>query len=226
MSTSSTSRAYTRADILLIGLAVVFASIVVAWWMPARPADPQTMVAFRLMSGFVALVAVFVAMSVYGIFRFVSKGRRLLVSGLVALPALYGGLIIGGLREPDQDYPKPSQNIRVQDGLAALWWGKSAAADLPEWSRGGAEVWPTINGDMIVKTGSNQIEVILAAKASNRECQRLVSDLSIQQPALSNIGGWMSVNGKRVSSKDSLLKVCGDDAIVSLSASLPPENEV
>lgn len=225
MSDTITSRAYTKVDIIVIGFAVLFASVVVAWWMPARQDDTQAMVAYRLMSGFLTLVSVFVAMSAYGIVRFVSKGRRLLVSGLVALPALYGGLIIGGLRQPDQEpYPSPSQNVRVQDGLAALWWGKSAATDLPAWSRGGSEIWPTINGDMLVKTGSDQVDVVLASKASNRECQRLVSDLSVQQPALSNIGGWMSVNGKRVSSNDSLLKVCNDGAMVSLSASLPSEN--
>lgn len=226
MSDASPIRVYSKTDIIVIGLAVVFAAIVVAWWMPARQDDAQTMAAIRLMSGFLTLIAVFIAMSVYGIFRFVSKGRRLLVSGLVALPALYGGLIIGGLREPAQEVsPTPSQNIRVQDGLAALWWGKHAADDLPAWSRGGSEIWPTVHGDMLVKTRNDQVEVVLVHKASNRECQRLVGDLSVQQPALSDIGGWMSVNGKKVSSRDNLLKVCNDGAIVSLSASLSPENQ-
>ena len=224
MMQEKTKRSYTKIDFIVILGSMLVATWLVAVWMPSSPGDTREAAAFRLFYGLISLALVFLTMCVYGIWRFVQKGRRALVAALVALPALYGGLVVGGLRNGSGNRSEPipmAEAVRVQDGLAALWWGRQAATELPPWSRGGVEMWPTISGEMLVETTKNQVSVVLLEEATSRECQRLVGDMSEQKTTLKTIGGWLSVNGKKVVEGGSLMQACRDGGIVSLSASIP-----
>jgi hypothetical protein len=223
MTQEKAVRTYSKMDFVIVIGSMLLATWLVSAWMPASQGDDEAMIAFRLFSGLASLGLVFMVMCVYGIWRFVQKGRRALVAALVALPALYGGLVVGGLRNGagnTQEVPM-ADAVRVQDGLAALWWGRQAATELPSWARGGMEFWPTASGDMAVETTQTHVSVTLLDAASPRECQRLVGDLSEQKKTLNTIGGWLSINGKKVADGDGILRACGNGGIVSLSASLP-----
>ena len=224
MMPEKTKRSYTKIDLVVILGSMLVATWLVAVWMPPSPGDSKEAAAFRLFYGLMSLALVFLTMCVYGIWRFVQKGRRALVAALVALPALYGGLVVGGLRNSGNngsDSIPMAEAVRVQDGLAALWWGRQAATELPPWSRGGVEMWPTLSGEMLVETTKNQVSVVLLEEATSRECQRLVGDMSEQKTTLKTIGGWLSVNGKKVQEGGSLMQACGGGGIVSLSAPIP-----
>lgn len=142
---------------------------------------------------------------------------------MVALPALYAGLLMGSLRSAHQDgLAGFSGEVRSQDGLAALWWGRSAASALPSWSRGGVEPWPTSSGDLLVFTHEDRVEVsLLPDPASPRQCLRLLSEFSEQQTLLDKIQGWVSINGRPA--KGDPATACGNGGIMALVAKLPVE---
>lgn len=223
MSDGKETRIYAGKDIVVVALSLLLAVFLVGFWMPAKESDDSAMIAFRMFTGFIGLSAVFMGICIYGILRFVPKGRRAVVLGVVALPALYGGLVVGGLRgEGPGAYDVAMQDsVRIQDGLAALWWGRQAATDLPSWTRGGMEMWPTAAGEILVQTTQDQVNVVLMKEATSRECQRLVGDVSEQREALRSVKGWVSINGREVEAKGDLSQVCRHGGMITLSAELP-----
>lgn len=208
----------------MLGVLLAIWGIVFFWMSPNEGISAQEK-SFRLTSGFYSIAALFGVVLVYGLFSFVPKGRRFVVSTLVILPALYAGWITGALRTIDRQGPSgyvvDRSAVRLQDGLAALWWSREAAADLPSWTRGGIETWPTAGGDLLVATQPGMVEVVLAQDASVRECHRLVNELDEQQGVLARMKGQLHVNGALAKHSAQRESLCEQGGFIVLSSALP-----
>ena len=216
---------YSRKDSLVIVACIVMIWLIVQFWLPLASTTPLVGYQFHISLGIVGMGVIFLALSMYGVARFSPPKQRWLVLGLVALPAIYAGMLAGSLRHLDRHDAMANfaGGVRSQDGLAALWWGKQAALDLPSWSRGGVEPWPTMSGDLLVSTHEDHVEVSLAAeRASPRECLRLLSDFTEQKSLLETVDGWVSIDGSRF--KGDPETACRNGGIMALMAKLPAED--
>lgn len=226
MTTSTPSKPFKKKDLAVCLVSMVLVWAIVRFWLPAAPMDSEQARILHLVAGLFSMAMIFLGLACYGVWRFSAHKTRWIVLGMVVLPAVYAGLLLGGLRGGDRvpALSDLSGSMRAQDGLAALWWGTQAASDLPQWSRGGKEPWPTLAGDMVVSTHKDHVEVSLfPSSASPRQCERMLSDLSSQASVISSMGGWVMVNGQRWQSSEDPQEVCANGGIMSLVSRLPSE---
>lgn len=221
---NSSPKPFSRKDTIVVAVCLLLVIGLMEWWIPRALTSPFLGYAVHVGMGILGIGMVFLVLAVYGVVRFALPKQRWIVLGLVLLPALYAGLLAGSLRGgiERENISGFSGGVRSQDGLAALWWGKQAAMDLPSWSRGGVEPWPTLSGDLMVFTREDHVEVSLASdRASPRECMRLLSEFSEQKSLLETIGGWVSIDGARVSGNPET--ACSKGGIMALVTRLPAE---
>lgn len=221
---NSLPKPFSRRDTLVMAGCILLAIVILEWWIPRAATTPFVSYVVHVGIGVLGIVVVFLSMALYGLSRFVLRKQRWIVLGLVLLPALYAGLLVGSLRDGvgRDNLSGIADGVRSQDGIAALWWGKQAALDLPSWSRGGVEPWPTMSGDLMVFTHEDYVEVSLASdRSSPRECLRLLSEFSEQKSLLETVGGWVSIDGNRVSGNPET--ACSKGGIMALVARLPAE---
>lgn len=227
MNPPSTEKLFKKKDLVVCLACMALVWGIVRFWLPSAPVDNEQARMLHLIAGLFSMALLFLGLALYGVLRFSPPKARWLVLGMVALPAVYGGVLLGGLRAGDRlpSLPELSGAMRAQDGLAALWWGKQAAMDLPRWSRGGRELWPTLAGDMVVSTHEDKVVVdLFSSPASPRQCERMLSDLSSQNSVISSMQSWVLVNGKPWRSGADANKICENGGVLRLVSKLPLEN--
>ena len=197
-------------DVAVLFGCLTLSALILLFWLPysAHLTDPHEK-SRHIIAGMVGIVGIFLALAVYGAYRFSAHKRRCFVLGIVAIPALYAGVIMGDLRAnftithplPDGFVSQHEDRVlRAQAVLAALWWGEQSALALPKWSRGGREKWPTLAGNLFVQTNQNDVRVNLPSSSESvRECRRLLYDLASQSELFKKMGGEVLLNGRHVS---------------------------
>jgi hypothetical protein len=211
-----------RWDLSVVVLMVIITAVVLEWVYPMVSSWSGDQGSFARAALILFLTLTFLSCALYACFRFIPKGLKAIIFGLAFLPIFYAGVLLGGLKSSEISPNHLSvDRPRAQEVLSALWWAKQAALDLPEWSRGGTEFWPSTSGGFAIETRSNSVRMVFhPTLESARLCEQILSDFAAESSAVKNLKAEVVVDEKIVDFSSNFTGLCKNNPDLNVQVAL------